>query len=244
MDGVDELDRRGSELLAELADDPDSPCWRQFDALFYELVWKYLRVRQHTLPARVARYLKADGVIAPQIQSDEVDEVAHEATKVALRRVREKAGRFDPRRGTPTKWVIGAAEYAYVEVAKTIVSARRSPTLAFVAPEDLLNEPDRSQTTEEFVLRHLEDAEILEDAASFVSEKEFAAIRLVVTAGYSYAEAATAIFGDAAMTKQVDGLLTRGKRKLADAWRDRRPSPDVAGTTNVSDGTDDKETDG
>jgi len=53
------------------------------------------------------------------------------------------------------------------------------------------------------------------------------------------------IFGDASMTRQVDGLLTRGKRKLAAAWIDRKPSPHTAGGTNVSDRTDDKEeTDG
>lgn len=245
MDGIEELDRRGRELLAELAADPDSDCWRQFDALFYELVWKYLRASHEKLPARVARYLSVDGVVAPEILPEEVDEVAHEATKIALQRVREKAGRFDPRRGTPTMWVIGAAEYAYVEVAKTIAGARRSARLAFVPLEDLLDRPDANPTTEEHVLRHLQDAEALEDAANHVSEKEFAALRLVLTAGYSYSEAAELIFGDATMTKQVDGLLTRGKRKLAEVWRDRKPSPRGAGSTNVPDRTDDKEgTDG
>lgn len=245
MDGIVDLDRRGRELLAELAADPDSDCWRQFDALFYELVWKYLRASAEKLPARVARYLKVDGVVAPEVFPEEVDEVAHEATKVALRRVREKAGRFDPRRGTPTMWVIGAAEYAYVEVAKTIVRARRSDRLVFVPLEDLLDQPDPNPTTEEHVLRHLQDAEALEDAANHVSEKEFAALRLVLTAGYSYAEAAHMIFGDPTMTRQVDGLLTRGKRKLAEAWGDRRPSPRGAAGTNVRDSTDDKEgTDG
>lgn len=245
MDGIDELDRRGRALLAELAVDPDSDCWRQFDALFYEGVWKYLRTNHDKLPARVARYLKVDGVVAPDVLPEEVDEVAHEATKIALRRVREKAARFDPARGTPTMWVIGSAEYAYIEVAKTIVAARRSDRLRFVAPADLFDEPDGNPTTEEHVLRHLEDEEALEDAASHISEKEFAAVRLVLTAGYSYAEAAKVIFGDETMTKQVDGLLTRGKRKLAEAWIDRKPSPRGASGSNVPDRTDDKEgTDG
>lgn len=53
------------------------------------------------------------------------------------------------------------------------------------------------------------------------------------------------IFADATLTRQVDGLLTRGKRKLGEAWADRRPSPRGAGSTNVPDRTDDKgETDG
>lgn len=241
MDPIDELDRRGRSLLAALAADPDDEdCARLFDDLYYRAVWIYLKANHDKLPARVARYLKVEGVVAPDVLPEEVDEVAHEATKVALRRVREKAARFDPARGTPTKWVIGASEYAYVEVAKAIVKARRSDSLVFVAPNDLLEEPD-AMSTDEHVLRHLGDEAALEDAATHVSEKEFAALRLVVTAGYSYEEAATVIFGDPSMKKQVDGLLARGKRKLAEAWADRRPSPRGAGGTNVPDRTDDKE---
>lgn len=245
MDPIEELNRRGRALLAELAADPDSDCWRQFDALFYPAVWRYLRANHAIVSARVARYVKVDGVVAPDVLPEEIDEVALEATTVALRRVRENAARFDPDRGTPTMWVIGAAEYAYVEVAKTIVAARRSDRLQFVPPEDLLEVPDRNPTTEEHVFRHVEDAEALEDAVNHVSEKEFAALRLVLTAGYSYAEAAEVIFGDATMTRQVDGLLTRGKRKLAEAWTNRKPSPRGASGSSLLDRTDDKEgTDG
>lgn len=240
MDGSDDLDRQGRGLLAELAADPHSDCWRLFDDLFYRLVWRYLRANHAKLGARVARYLGVEGVVAPDVLPEEVDEVAHEATKVALRRVRQNAAGFDPNRGTPTKWVIGAAEFAYVEVAKTIVSARRSNDLLFVSPADLFDFPDGNPSTDEHVLRHLEDVEALADAANHVSETEFNALRLVTTLGYSYAETALVIFGDATMTKQVDGLLTRGKRKLAEAWEDRRPSPRGAGSTNVPDRTDDK----
>lgn len=245
MDPIEELDRRGRALLAELAADPDDEdCARLFDDLYYKAVWTYLKANHDKLPARVARYLKVEGVVAPDVLPEEVEEVAHVATKIALRRVREKAARFDPARGTSTMWVIGSSEYAYIEVAKAIVKARRSDTLVFVDPNDLLEKPD-AMSTDEHVLRHLSDEDALEDAANHVSEKEFAALRLVVTAGYSYEEAAMVIFGDASMTRQVDGLLTRGKRKLAEAWIDRRPSPRGAGGTNVPDRTDDKEeTDG
>lgn len=245
MDPIEELDRRGRALLATLAADPDDEdCARLFDDLYYKAVWTYLKANHDKLPARVARYLKVEGVVAPDVLPEEVEEVAHEATKIALRRVREKAARFDPARGTPTMWVIGSSEYAYIEVAKAIVKARRSDTLVFVDPNDLLEEPD-AMSTDEHVFRHLSDEDALEDAANHVSEKEFAALRLVVTAGYSYEEAATVIFGDASMTRQVDGLLTRGKRKLAEAWIDRSPAPRGARGTNVPDRTDDKEeTDG
>lgn len=245
MDGLEELDRRGRELLDELAADPDSDCWKQFDALFYEHVWRYLFANQAVLNARVARYLKVDGVVAPDIQPGEVREVTHDATLTALRRVREKAARFDPDRGTPTIWVIGAAEWAWIDVCKAIAKARRSDRLQFVAPDDLVDEPDRNPSTEEHVLRHLQDAEALEDAARHVDENEFAALRLVVTAGYSYAEAAKVMFGDETKTKQVDRLLTSGKRKLAEAWADRRPSPNGSSGSKLQGRADDKEgTDG
>lgn len=245
MEGTEELDRRGAKLLAELVIEPDGDCRRLFDALYYELVWRYLRANHGKLSARVARYLKLDGVVAPEVLEEEVAEVAHEATLVALHRVRQGAGRFDPERGTATGWVIGAAEFAWVEVAKTIVSARRSGQHVFFAPEDLLAVADPNPTTEEHVLRHLEDAEALADAARYLNENEWAAVRLVVTAGYSYAEAAKVIFGDETKTKQVGGLLERGTAKLAVAWKERRPSPSGAGGANLADRTDDKEgTDG
>ena len=44
---------------------------------------------------------------------------------------------------------LGSAEYAFVEVAKTIVKARRSDKLNFVTPECLLEVPDSHPTTEE-----------------------------------------------------------------------------------------------
>ncbi|HEY3462558.1 MAG TPA: sigma-70 family RNA polymerase sigma factor [Gaiellaceae bacterium] len=240
MDGTEELDQRGAELLAELAADPESECWRQFDALYYELVWRYLKASHPVLSGRVARYLRVDGLVAPDVLNSEVADVAHEATLVALRRVRENAGRFDPDQGTATSWVIGAAEFAWVDVAKTIASARRSDDL-YAGPDDLLAVADPSPTTEEHVLQHLEDAEALVDAASHLSANEWAAVRLVITAGYSYAETAKLIFGDETKTKQVDGLLQRGKAKLADAWKSRKPSTSGAGGANLADRTDDKE---
>jgi DNA-directed RNA polymerase specialized sigma24 family protein len=245
MDGIEEVDRRGRALLAELARNPESECWRDFYDLFYEVVWKYLRANHAVLPSRVARFLRVDAVLASNVLEEEVDEVAHEATEIALRRVCDGAARFDLVNGSPTKWVIGSAHYAYVEVAKAIVLARRSDRLVFMAPQDLLDAYDPNPSTEEHVLRHLENAEALEDAANHVSQSEFQAMRLVITLGFSYQETADLVFGDATKTRKVDGLLTRGKPKLAEAWIDRRPSPRGASGSNVLDGTDDKEeTDG
>lgn len=241
MDGIEELDRRGRALLVELARDPESECWRDFYELFYQAVWRYLRANHAALAFRVARFLRVDAVLASNVLEEEIDEVAHEATKVALRRVCNGAARFDLVNGSPTKWVIGSAHYAYVEVAKAIVLARRSERLVFMAPEDLLHVRDPNPSTEEHVLRHLENAEALEDAANHVTEGEFAAMRLVITLGFSYQEAAELLFEDATKARKVDGFLTRGKPRLTEAWDDRKPSPRGASGSNVLDGADDKE---
>jgi hypothetical protein len=66
-------------------------------------------------------------------------------------------------------------------------------------------------------------------------------MRLVITLGYSYEEAAELLFRDTMKTRKVDGLLARGKRKLAEAWIERKASPRGASGSNVQDRTDDKE---
>jgi len=220
VDALEELNRRGTALLAELAANPESECWRQFDALFYEIIWRWIRANHATMAARVARYLQVEWIGGVDILPEEVDEVAHEATKVALQRVRKNAARFNPNRGTPVQWVIGAAAYAYVDEARKVLKARQPDK--FVALGDLDEPPDPTPTPEERVLRGMEDTAALDDAARHLTEKEFTAIRLVVTAGYSYAEVARMIFGDENMTKQVDGLLTRAKAKLTEAWANRK----------------------
>jgi DNA-directed RNA polymerase specialized sigma24 family protein len=232
---IEDLNRLGGVLLAELATGANEDCARRFDALFYEPVWRFARANHARFSSRVARYLGLEESVAPQVLPDEVDEIAHDATALALRRVRENASRFDPKRGQLFQWLIGAVEYAYIEVAKTVVAARRSEHLQFRAPEDVPDIPSSAPSTEEIVLRQIDNAEVLADASSHISEKEFVALRLVVTLGFSYAEAAQSIFGDSRMTKQVDGLLTRGKRKLAAAWEERRSLPQSAGSSNFSD---------
>jgi DNA-directed RNA polymerase specialized sigma24 family protein len=240
LDELAELNGRARELLAELAENPSVECERQFDALLYEFVWRYLRHNAGRLKTRVAAYLGVDGAIAPDVRADEVDEVAHDATTIALRRVREKAERFDPRRGTPAMWVIGAAEFAYVEVSRALVHARRSPELSFQDPDDLLGIPDASPSTEEHVLSAMSDGQALADAASHLSEQEFAAIRLVNTLGFSHAEVAEMLFGEESMSRSVEGLLTRGRPKLAQAWQERRGARSPTASVKVSEPTVDQ----
>lgn len=234
MDYLEHLDQRALDLLGQLAESPEGDIERQFDALLYEFVWRYLRAKGEEITARVARYTGATSAVAPQPQPSELAEVAHEATIIALRRVRERAARFDSTRGKPTLWVIGAAEYAYVEVAKAIVGARRSPQLVFHDPGDLLHIPDSSPSTEEHVISKLSNEQALHEAAKALSEREFIALRLVDTLEFTYAEAAERMFGEASMARAVEGLLRRGRRKLAAAWQDRPPSVSGSSTGKVT----------
>jgi DNA-directed RNA polymerase specialized sigma24 family protein len=234
MDELEDLDQRACELLQRLADEPEVEYAREFDRLLYEFVWRYLRGNAERIAVRVASYAGADRLAAPELLPAELAEVAHDATTIALRRVREKAARFDCTRGTPTGWVIGAAEYAYVEVAKKIVEARRSPYLAFHDPQDLIEISDFAPSTEEHIVAQISSEQALEEAAAALSEHEFAALRLVVTLKFSYSEAAEVIFGDAHMARAVDGLLTRGRKKLAAAWSDRKLSSGASPRSKVS----------
>ncbi len=229
-----QLDEEAGELLAQIADDPHGAYCRRFDALLYPFVFGYLRANAARIAGRVAARAGASGTAAPTLVAEELSEVAHDATTIALRRVREKAARFDARRGTPTGWVIGAAEFAFVEVAKSVVAARRSPLLAFHDPVDLEVLVGNTASTEEHVLAKLSNEQALEEAVEVLSEREWAAIRLVDTLHLSHAEAAEAIFGDAAMARSVEGLLTRGRPKLAAAWRERRTAFGVRAAGKVS----------
>jgi DNA-directed RNA polymerase specialized sigma24 family protein len=234
MSELQRLDEEAAQLLAQIADDPDGECARRFDTLLYPFVFGYLRTQRDRIAARVAAYAGAEGAAAPSLLPEELAEVAHDATATALRRVRKNAARFDQRRGTATDWVIGAAQFAFVEVAKSVVAARRSPRMAYHDPQDLELLAGAAPSTEEHVLAKLGDEEALEQAAEVLGERELAAVRLVHTLHLSYAEAAEAIFGDASMTRAVEGLLTRGRAKLATAWQDRRPASGAGAGGKVS----------
>jgi hypothetical protein len=236
------LDRQGAFLLAALARGHDPDLARKFDTLFYELTWRHLRDNHATLGARVARRLKTKGSVIPYIQERELDDVAHDATSRALHRVRNGAARFDPSRGKVTAWVVIAAEFAYVEVAQEVAKARRSEELTFVDPADIAEIAGPAMSTEEFVIGRLDDAQALAEAAELLTVEQFTLIRARINGGYSRAELALAVFGDASAVKRVDYLFECAKKALAEAWADKRPG---SGTSSagfkVSDGADDKE---
>jgi DNA-directed RNA polymerase specialized sigma24 family protein len=234
MDELERLDKDASGLLEKIAAGAGEDCALQFDVLLYEFVWRYLRANSGRIAERVGRYVGSDAAAGPPLLANELAEVAHDATTLALRRVREKAGRFDAAQGKATLWVLGAAEYAFVEVAKAIAAARRPTHYTFEDPQTFLEVPDSSPSTEEHILAKISNEQALEEAARALSEHEYAALRLVHTLKFSYAEAAEVIFGDAGMDRAIDGLLVRGRRKLAEAWQDRQPPTNAHGAGKVS----------
>jgi DNA-directed RNA polymerase specialized sigma24 family protein len=238
MNPIDELNRNGRAILARLAHDPDPACEQQFDALFYFPVWRHLVDSSGVLGTRVARYLGMDSALVPPLPPREVESVAHDATRTGLRRVREHAEKFDPARGAPLMWVIGAAEFAFVEISRDIFKLLARQEL--LPPAEMAALGGLAPSTEEHVIRYLSDVEAFAEAAACLSEQEFVALSMVATAGYSYAEVAERLFGDPTLTKRVDGLLSRGKRKLAAAWEARRPARSGAAGTKVSPPADDR----
>lgn len=219
----DEMNEKGALFLAKLAENPSSPCGRDFEALFYPFIWGRLRRQHAQISERVARHLGISEPTAPLLKPDEVDEVAHDATSRALRRVRENAARFDPALGSATTWVIGASDFAFVEVAKEIVAARRPQGVEIIDIDALHRLADTSPTTEEHVIEQLMSDAAVAEAAEILTEKEWGALRLTATLGFSYAQAAAMIFGNSGRVRQIDGLLTRAKEKLRIAWAERQP---------------------
>lgn len=230
----DEMNEKGVLLLAELAENPSSPCGRDFEALFYPFIWGRLRRQHAQISDRVARHIGITEPTAPLLQPSEIDEVAHDATSRALRRVRENAARFDPARGSATTWVIGASDFAFVEVAKEIAAARRPPGVEIVDIDVLHGLADTNPSTEEHVIGHLMSDAAVAEAAEILNEKEWSALRLTVTLGFSYAQAAAMVFGDPKRVRQIDGLLMRAKEKLRIAWVERQPLPQNPEATTVN----------
>jgi DNA-directed RNA polymerase specialized sigma24 family protein len=137
--------------------------------------------------------------------------------------------------------VIGASEFAFIEVAKEAVAARRPRGVEFSHPYALEAVIDPAPGTEEIVISRISSEQIVREAAELLSEREWEALRLVVTERYTYAEAAQVIFGSADFTKQVDGLLTRAKRKLNEAWPHMQPGTGASESTKVRDDMAEKE---
>jgi hypothetical protein len=237
----EELDRYGARLLAEMASDPECPACQEFARVFYPVVWGYLRANHSRIGTIVGGFAGSAKSAAPQLLPEEVDQVAHDATERAIRRLRRNAAQFDAAEGPATKWILGAAGFTFVEVAKKTVAARtRGPELVLEDPTGVEERIDGHEALQEDFLRRVINQETYREVAALLNENEWTALRLQVLMDMSCAAIARAMFDDQTKTRKVEGLLERGKKKLAEEWRDRRPSQGKVTTTNVRSGTDDK----
>jgi hypothetical protein len=236
-----ELDEYGARLLAQMAVDPDGPACRQLGGVFYPVLWGFLRANHRRLGTIVGGYAGSDRAAAPELLEEEVDDVAHAATAKAIERLRRNAAQFDPTEGPATKWALGAAGFAFVEEAKKAVAKRtRGPQIVLQDPTELQEQIDDQTALEEDMLRRVIKEQTYAEVAELLNENEWTALRLRVVMGMPCPAIASAMFGDETKTRKVEGLLERGKKKLAIAWQDRRPSTRRVRATNVRASTDDK----
>lgn len=237
----EELDKYGAQLLAEMAADPESRACQQFAGVFYPVIWGFLRANHRNVGTIVGGYAGSDKSAAPELLDEEVDDAAHAATERAIKRLRRNAAWFDPEKGTATKWILGAAGFAFVEVAKETVAKRtRRPKIDPEDPAVVAEKVDAAGALEEDFLWRVINEQTYAEVADLLNENEWTALRLRVLMEMSCAAIARAMFDDETKTRRVEGLLERGKKKLAAAWEDRRPSRKKVTATNVRASTDDK----
>jgi DNA-directed RNA polymerase specialized sigma24 family protein len=205
--------KRALALLNAVGRDPSPTAVRAFDEFFYPIVLRYVLKRHRFIGLEIARRTGAGGVsAAPMLADHQVEEAAHTTALIALRRARASARRFDPEAGDPVAWVVGAAAFAYVEVAKAMRREREDLAPgADVAPE-------RATPSEDQPADILERQDLLDDLFLVLGDEERAVVILVLRYSYSYAEAAEVLLGDPAATKRIDYLLQSARRKLAPRW--------------------------
>lgn len=198
-------------LMNAVARDSTAAAVQAFDEFFYPLVVNYIAEQHDTIGFEVASWMGASGSACPKLDSHQVEEAQQRVALISLRRARASATRFDPAQGSPVAWVLRAAAYAYVEVAKQLardqdelaVSQEAMETVAAPA-EDLAETLGRQQMVDDLFL--------------VLSDDERRVVALVLRHGYTYKQAARWLFGSVDEAKRVDHLLQSARKKMASRW--------------------------
>lgn len=212
MTRLSDLDsRRALALLNAVAREPSRTAVLAFDEFFYPLIFAYVAKRHHTIGIEMGAKLSVGGSAAPHVPSTQVDEAAHVTALVALRRARASASQFDATLGSPIGWVLRAAGYAYLEVARQLAQDQGE-----LLEDDEQDRPAPTALTDpaEILARQSE----IDDLFLPLSDDERRVVNLVLRYKYTYAQAAEIVFGDAKATKRVDHLLQSARTKLARRW--------------------------
>lgn len=206
------LEKVGRQLMATVAAAPDSPAAQKFDELFYPHVLRYARKRNHALGVEAARLLGQEGNIAPRLSPQQLDEAAHLTATKALESARRSAKKFDPSKGTALAWVLRAAAFAYVDVARLLAGSDRRFQDVATSDADLERLLHRDRDSED-PSEVAENHDILARYFSLLTDEE----RLVVLArekfNLSYVEIAEIVFKDASAAKRVDKMLQGAREK-------------------------------
>lgn len=213
----DDLNRQGALLLEALAHAPDDHALTtQFNTLFYPVLLHYVKRRQPHLRAALAAMTGKQAAV-PQLDPQDVEEAAHATAWLALEAARAGALRFDAARGSALTWVLRAAAWAYVDVAKELARGSRRSVLRVLSESDeverRLNELRQEDDPAEIVVGQ----EKIDRAFALLSEQERQALTLKIH-GFSYEESAAIIFGDPKSGRRVEYLLRRARHKLCAAW--------------------------
>lgn len=198
-------------LMNAVARDSTTAAVQAFDEFFYPLVIDYIVERHGSIGFDVAAWMGASGSAAPELDEHQIEEAQQRAALIALRRARASAARFDPAQGSPVGWVLRAAAYAYVEVAKQL--ARDQDELA-ASPEALETVASPAEDLADTLARQ----QLVDDLLLVLSDDERRVVALVLKHEYTYKQAAQRLFGSTDEAKRVDHLLQSARKKMAPRW--------------------------
>ena len=198
----------------------------------YTVLFAAARQRARAVGGRIRA--GTDGIALPPVPPADWDSVAHDVTVHALNRLVANARRFDPDRGDGLMWALRQVNSSYVDVVRDTYQLRRALRVVPTDDEQLIPVAEAHRPGPDTAA--LVEARQQLDAALAALTLEERQVTLALSHyGYSYAETADLVFGDAAATGRVDRVRRSAKRKLALAevrWRasaDDAPAAEAPG---------------
>lgn len=221
MSDDQDVANRATELLLDVAAGRLAAA-REYDTLLYPLIFAWVKRRNRSLASQAARLTGATGQYVPGVPESDLEWIANDVAVHALDRVRANATKFDPARGDGASWALRQAAISYVDVVRNAYGVRRTMSVVPVEDQDLDDLLHRGGGGMD-PATVVEQRAALDAVLSALPDQERRVVLLVLHYGFTYAETAEIVFGDASRTKRVDRLLQSGRRRIAAAeqvWRD------------------------
>lgn len=215
--------RASALLLAVAAGRPGAAT--ELATELYKVLFAAARKRARAVGGRVRA--GTDGIAIPPVPPADWDSVAHDVTVHALNRLVANARRFDPDRGDGLMWALRQVNLSYVDVVRDTYQLRRALRAVPTDDEQLIPVAEARRPGPDTAA--LVEARQQLDAALAALTLEERQVTLALSHyGYSYAETAQLVFGEAAATGRVDRVRRSAKRKLTLAEARWRASADDA----------------